>query len=284
MESFRVAAVQMNAMRGELELSLEIHERFARAAAGAGCRLALFPELGVTGHYGDEQVTEFAEEAESGKIWETMSSLARELGIFISYGLCEAAHGTFYNSQVLAGPEGMVGVQRKMHASKDEYFHFRMGREFGVFDLGFARAGTLVCFDSNFFEGWRVLALMGADVVLLPHASRSGWGKEIAEAEQKKSLQKTLDGLPGRYGRYAADNSVYAVFCNQAGYNGHSTHSGGAYVLGPGGGVVERSEPVTDALMITADLDADALEESRRRNAVMRCRRPEVYGEITRML
>ena len=284
MESFRVAAVQMNAMRGELKLSLEIHERFARAAAEAGCRLALFPELGVTGHYGDEQVTEFAEEAESGRIWETMSSLARELGIFISYGLCEAAHGTFYNSQVLAGPEGIVGVQRKMHASKDEYFHFRMGREFGVFDLGFARVGTLVCFDSNFFEGWRVLALMGADVILLPHASRSGWGKEIGEAEQKNSLKKTLDGLPGRYGRYCADNSVYAVFCNQAGYNGHSTHSGGAYVLGPGGGVVARSEPAIDELMITADIDADALEESRRRNAVMRCRRPEVYGEITRMI
>jgi len=284
MESFRVAAVQMNALRGDLGGALEIHDRFAREAAAAKCRLVVFPELGVTGHYGDDQVTEFAQEAHAGSIWEAMSSLAGELGIFISYGLCESAHATFYNSQVLVGPDGLVGVQRKMHASKDEYFHFRMGREFAVFDLGFARVGTLVCFDSNFFEGWRVLALGGADVILLPHASRSGWGKDIPEADQKKSLANTLDGLPGRYGRYCADNSVHAVFCNQAGYNGHSTHAGGAYVLGPGGEVLAKSEPEIDALMITADLDADALEESRRRNAIMRCRRPEVYGDITKMI
>ena len=283
-EDFRVAAVQMNAVKGDLEANLEAHDRLAREAAGGGCRMVLFPELGVTGHYGDEAVTEFAEEVARGRIFDRLSSLAAELGIVISYGICEKAHGTHYNTQVLVDVEGLVGVQRKIHASRDEYFHFRMGRSLEVLDLGFARVGTLVCFDSNFFELWRVLALKGADVVLLPHASRSGWGKEIPEAEQLESLRKTLDGLPGRYGRYAEDNSVYAVFANQAGYNGHSTHSGGAYVLGPRQSVLARTEPRIDELWVSADLAGDALEEARRKNAVMRCRRPEVYGEIARMI
>ena len=87
--------------------------------------------------------------------------------------------------------------------------------------------------------------------------------------------------MPGKKGAYAKDNAVFAVQCNQVGYNGHSTHSGGAYVVGPDGGIVVKADPSLDDLMITAELDADLLSEARRRNAIMRQRRPEMYGELT---
>jgi predicted amidohydrolase len=122
MERFRIAAVQMNALKGEFDHNLEIHRRFSREAAAAGCRMVLFPELSTTAHYGDESVLEFAEEAQRGRIFDEMHGLARELEIVISYGLCERAHGTFYNSQVLVAPSGFVGVQRKIYASHDECF------------------------------------------------------------------------------------------------------------------------------------------------------------------
>ena len=284
MESFKVAAVQMNCMKGDLDGALSVHEHFSRDAAEAGARLVLFPELGVTGHYGDAQVTEFAEEARKGRIFDAMSGLARELDIVISYGLCEKAAGTFYNSQVLVGPEGLVGVQRKVHASKDEYFHFRMGREYCVFDLGFCRVGTLICYDSAFFEAWRTLALMGADLLLLPHASRIGWGVQTPAAENERRLEEDLDGLPGKKGAYADDNSVYVVYANQAGYNGHSSHLGGAFVIAPDQSVPARSEATLKDQMITAELDPELLEAKRRKNSIMRNRRPEVYGELTRMI
>jgi predicted amidohydrolase len=285
MDRFKVGAVGMNALRGNLSHNLEVHRRFAREAAEDGCRVVVFPELSVTSHYGDEDVTSLAEEAMAGTIYETMRGLAKELGSVIGYGFCEKARGTFYNSYALMGPECLIGIQRKIHASQDEYFSFRMGRSLEVFDLGFCRVGIAICFDANFSEVWRVLALKGADVLLLPHASRTGWGEKTPKEKQVQDLKQMLDSLPGRYGVYAEDNIVFAAYANQVGYNGHSTHLGGAYVLGPDGKLLARSEPVLDDLWISAELDPMLQEEARNsRFSLLRTRRPEVYGELTRMV
>ena len=285
MEKFLVSAVQMNAFAGDLDHNLHVHQQISRAAAGAGCRLIMFPELSVTAHFGSEKVTELAEEASRGKIFEEMHAISRELGCVIGYGFCEKAHGAYYNSYALMGSTGLLGVQRKVHASQDEYLHFRMGRSFEIFDLGFCRVGILICFDANFFEAWRVLALKGAELVLLPHAGRSGWGEEVRPEEQLQILQNSLAKFPGRYGIYAEDNSIYAVFGNQIGFNGHSTHSGGACIIGPDGTLMAHSDLVTEDTWIKMELDPLVLQRERNsKYSLMRTRRPEVYGEITQMI
>jgi predicted amidohydrolase len=308
MQRFRLAAVQMNPLRDDLDHNLQTHVRIVQETAEAGCRLVVFPELSVTGHYGDEKVVQFGERAGEGRIFRTMHAEARKHNITIAYGLCEAAHGTYYNSYALVGPEGLIGVQRKMHASHDEYFSFRMGRSFEVFDLGFCRVGTLICYDSKFFEGWRVLALKEAEVILLPHAIRSGWGTEVPAEELVRKLRAALEGLPGYEGDYAREggqavevytrendqvtnsiyakaNAVFAAFGNQVGYNGHSTHLGGAHIVAPTGELLARSEPLLDDLWISAELDPQ-VQETMRRNpwCTLKTRRPEVYGELTRLI
>jgi predicted amidohydrolase len=285
LEKFKIGAVQMNALREDLDHNLAVHRRIAREAAQDGCRIVMFPELSVTAHYGYEDVTALAEEATQGTIHEALHTLARELGCVIGYGFCERAHGTFYNSYALMEPAGLIDVQRKVHASQDEYFSFRMGRELKIFDLGFCRAGVAICFDASFFEVWRVLALKGADVLLLPHASRTGWGEQIAEDKQREDLKRALDDLPGRYGVYAEDNVLFAAYGNQVGYNGHSTHLGGAYILGPDGKLLTELEPRLDDLWVSAELDPKVLESARNsKYSLLRTRRPEMYVELTRMI
>ena len=284
MEKFKAAAVQMNALKGDLEHNLDVHRRFARRAARDGCVLILFPELSTTAHYGDESVTEFAEEATGGPVYETMFGLARELDVTLSYGFCEIAHGTYYNSQALVGPAGLIGVQRKVHASWDEYFHFRMGRTLEVFDIGFCKVGTLICFDTAFFEAWRVLTLKGAEVLLLPHASRISRGKRVTRKKQLQGLKARNRQLPGKVGVFAADNCVFAVSCNQVDYNGHSTHGGGASIVGPDGKLIAKSKASLDDLWISAELNPKLLTKARNRSSVMRLRRPEMYGELTEMI
>ncbi|HUV38354.1 MAG TPA: carbon-nitrogen hydrolase family protein, partial [Planctomycetota bacterium] len=250
METFKVAAVQMNALVGDLEHNLEVHRRFTAEAAEAGCRLVLFPELGTTAHFGDVDALRSAEPATGGPVFSEMSRLAKQHDLVISYGFCEAAHGTYYNTQSLVGPDGFIGAQRKVHASWDEYFYFRMGQTLEVFDLGFAKVGTLICFDTSFFEAWRVLTLKGAEVLLLPHAARIARGEEVPPG-------KILDGMKSdrrsekRETVYAQDNAVFAVHANQVGYNGHSTHGGGAHVIGPDGSVIAKADASLDDLMIT---------------------------------
>jgi N-carbamoylputrescine amidase len=142
-----------------------------------------------------------------------------------------------------------------------------------------------ICFDASFFEVWRVLALKGADVLLLPHASRTGWGEQITEDRQREDLQRAADDLPGRYGVYAEDNILFAAYGNQVGYNGHSTHLGGAYILGPDGKLLTELEPGLDDLWVSATLDPEVLERARNsRYSLLRMRRPEMYDELTRMI
>lgn len=285
MNRFRVAAVQMNALKDDLDHNLDVHATFIRKAAAKGCRLVLFPELSVTAHYGSEEVVQFAEEAGRGRIWDVIAGQAKEHQIVVSYGFCELAHGTHYNSQALVGPRGLVGIQRKVHASKDEYFSFRMGRSLDVFSTGFCRVGTLICYDSFFSEAWRVLTLKGAEIILAPHASRSGWGKKVPKARQVKALKSCLSELPGDNGTYAKRNGVFAVFANQVDYNGHSTHAGGAYVIDPSGKILTKSRAMLDDQMITAEIDPKELSRARRSaHYVLKTRRPEIYKEITRMI
>ena len=285
MKHFKIASVQMNALMDDFDHNLDTHVRFIAKAARAGCQLIMFPELSVTAHYGHEKVVQFAEEAGRGRIFETLVGEAKKHSLVISYGLCELAHGTHYNSQALVDPNGLIGVQRKVHASGDEYFCFRMGRSFEVFDLGFCKVGTLICYDCAFGEAWRVLALKGAEVILLPHAGRSGAGKRITRPRQIEGLRQTLKALPGDNGVHCKSNGVFAVFGNQVDFNGHSTHGGGAYVLDALGQVVKTSRASLDDLMIVADLDPDIANRARRRNNFnLKKRRPEVYGEVTKMI
>jgi predicted amidohydrolase len=105
----------------------------------------------------------------------------------------------------------------------------------------------------------------------------------MSDRKLLSGLKKTYKELPGRNGFCAQDNALFAVFANQVGYNGHSTHSGGAYVLSPRPEVLAKAQPVNEDLWISAELDPDVLDASRGR-ATLRNRRPEVYGEITRMI
>jgi predicted amidohydrolase len=226
MTKIKVAAVQKNALMRNMGHNLDVHRHFTGRAVKAGSDLLMFPELSTTSHYGDPEATQFAEPTGNGPVFDAVSSLANKHSIVIGYGFCEIARSTYYSSFALVGARGLVGIQCKTHSSMDEYLYFRTGRSLQVSDLGFCRAGVLVCYDADFFEAWRVLALMGAEVVLLPHSARIGCGKRIPKTKQLESLRKVYRRLPGKRGHYAADNCVFAVYANQVEYNGHSTHGG----------------------------------------------------------
>jgi predicted amidohydrolase len=291
----KVAATQLDVRTTDVEHNLEAHLRLIAETAEAGCDLVVFPELGVTGNNGSPEVTRSAE-PHGGRIFRAIHDRARECAIVVSYGFCERFRGTHYNTSALVGPGGLIGLQRKVHASYDEFFRFRQAYEWGVYDLGFCTVGTAICHDSDFFESWRVLALKGAEVVLLPHANRTmpapdgtlafdGRGREAPQEEVLASQRELLEPRPHPprlHDVLARDNGVYAVFSDQVGFDGHSTHVGGAYVLAPDGELMARSDPGCETGWVCADLDP-ALLERVRENPVfpLRKRRPETYAELT---
>lgn len=292
-----VAATQLDVRALDIAANLQLHLALIAEAAAAECDLIVFPELSVTGHNASPDVIRSAEPAD-GPIFREIHEQAMRCDIAVGYGFAELHRGTHYNSYAIVGPDGLIGLQRKVHASYDEFLRFRQAYEWNVFDLGFCRVGVAICHDSDFFETWRILALKGAELVLLPHANRiifsadgktifDGSGREVPADEVVSCLRAELEtGWGLRFHTVQArDNGVFAVFSDQVGFDGHSTHVGGAYILAADGATLARSDPTLNSSWIRAEIDPASLANIRAiPSFALRKRRPETYGELTARL
>ena len=153
-----------------------------------------------------------------------------------------------------------------------------------VFDVGLCQVGTVICFDGLFPETARILAVQGAEVLLMPHAARFGaWPEDEGGRQTAVRRQKENWALWGRARAY--DNGCYAAFVNQAGPAGPDTkHAGGTVIYGPRGELLAESQTETiEDEMVLCTLTAEALEQARgRRCFPLTVRRPELYGALTR--
>ncbi len=283
MKDIVVAAVQMNGLLGETSSNLKAVSGWTRRAAKSKADLILFPELVITGHWCSQDSWKASQEVPSGWAVMEIERLARKHKLHISVGIGERDAGVQYNTQILAGPSGYVGKQRKLHMSSDEYFYYRGGSEMPVLDAGKCRIGTVICYDNLFPEVPRILALKGAEVILSPHAAR--FAKKWKKKGQRKIVSKQKSFYRKVYASRAIDNGVYYVITNQAGPAGEETnHAGGIMIFDPQGDVVAESETkIIEDEMVVATLDASKFEERRSGRCFnLITRRPELYGEISR--
>jgi len=216
MQDIRVGVIQMNALLGEVDQNLTAHVDWTRKAAAKGAALICFPELSVTGHYCAGEVWTHSEPVPEGPSTQALILLAAELGVTISFGVAERDAGIAYNTQVIVGPSGYLGRQRKLHMSGDEYFHFRAGTQMPVIDIGACKLAIGICYDNLFPEVSRIAAIRGAEVYLMPHAARFGQWPEDRQA--RAAAVKRCKSIWARvYAARAYDNGMYVVLCNQAG-------------------------------------------------------------------
>jgi predicted amidohydrolase len=292
MRTTRVAAVSINGFLGEPERVLRAVDGWCAQAAAEKIELVLFPELVVHGHC-TPNTWELAEQVPTGPTVEKLLDIARRHGLVLSAGLSEKERDIVYNTQVLVGPHGYIGKQRKLHLSRDETFYYKGGREIAVFDLGFCRAGICICYDNQFPEISRVLALRGAEMILMPHAGRFKLWDDTPES-QAAARRYSHDFLK-KYALRARENACFAVLADQAGRAGHVDlwpadsenqphHAGAALIWGPDGELLAstQEEQIRDE-MIVATLEASLLARERAlANYMLRTRRPELFGELVR--
>src|SRR6201987_4492721 len=182
MQTIRVAAVSMNGFLGQPERVLNNIARWCEQAAAQRAELVLFPELVIHGHC-TPNTWELAEPVPDGPSLRRLEEIAARVGLVICAGLSEKERDIVFNTQVLVGPDGYLGKQRKLHLSRDEVFYYKGGRELPVFDVGPCKLGIVICYDNQFPEAARVLALRGADVLLMPHAARFKTWDDTPESE-----------------------------------------------------------------------------------------------------
>ena len=199
-------------------------------AAKMGNEMIVFPELALSGYECDPDFTMHQQAAEPipGLATEEMAKLAAEQDVYIIFGLPERDRENSkarYISSVVVGPEGILGVYRKIHLSAPPLFReslcFTPGSELPVFETRYGTIGIQICYDFWIFpELTRILVLKGADLIINITASPSGPGKPYY--------------LTTMTAARAAENGVYVASANLVGeelkscFFGHSTIAGPA--------------------------------------------------------
>jgi N-carbamoylputrescine amidase len=201
-----------------------------------------------------------------------LAHMARESNLVILVGLIEVSEGAPpHISQLIVGPEGRIGLYRKTHLSPMERGMYQPGDHIGVFAHGNRTFGVQLCYEAHFPEISTILAVMGAHILFMPHASPRG-----NPAEKMKSWMRHLEAR-------AFDNGVFVVACNQVGKSSQGlSFPGVAVILGPDGRVLAQYGGEEEKVL-TADLKGKALDGVRhhRMKYFIPHRRPDLYRRLT---
>jgi predicted amidohydrolase len=292
MRTTRVAAVSINGYLGEPDRVLQAIDAWCVQAADAKADLVLFPELVIHGHC-TPNTWELAEPVPDGPSVVKLVEISRRHQLVLCVGLSEKERDIVYNTQVLVGPQGYIGKQRKLHLSRDETFLYKGGREIPVFDIGPCKVGMVICYDNQFPEISRVLALRGAEVILMPHAGRFKLWDDTPESQA--TARRYSHNFLKKYALRARENACFAVLTDQVGRAGYVDHwprdsenqphhAGAALIWGPDGELLASTqEECIREEMIVATLDAALMAQERSlANYMLRTRRPELFGELVR--
>lgn len=271
MDNLKVAAVGMHSAPGEINENLRRIRLFTIQAAEQGAEIVCFPELSVTGYTLSPSEAN-APEYDSDRVIDHLVRIAQEAATILIAGLIEkSAQGGFYISQAIAGPNGVIGIYRKSHLSPPEQSNYRAGQKIDVYSGERTLFGVQLCYEAHFPEISRVMALMGMEVLFVPHASPKG--------SPEGKLESWLRHLPGR----AFDNAIFVVACNQVGKTAAGlSFPGCALVLGPDGRLIAKHAGQGEKILF-ADLKSSRLEEVRnhRMKYFVPHRRPELYGKVS---
>ncbi|MGF6928979.1 putative amidohydrolase [Chitinophaga sp. W2I13] len=299
MNDLKIATAQFENRSNDKAYNLGVIRELSRQAAADGADAVAFHECSVTGYtfarsLSREQMLELAEIIPDGPSIKVLQDIAAENNIAVLAGLFEKdADDNLFKAYVCVDKNGLVAKYRKLHPFINP--HLQPGNEYVIFDLKGWKCSILICYDNNITENVRATALLGAEIIFMPHvtmctpSTRPGAGFVDPALWEKRredptSLRLEFDGMKGRswlmkwLPARAYDNAVYAVFSNPIGMDDDQLKNGCSMIIDPFGDVIAECRKL-DNDVVTATLTRNKLTEAggyRYRLA----RRPDLYGEV----
>ncbi|MCH9053445.1 MAG: acyltransferase [Proteobacteria bacterium] len=284
MGTIRVGLIQM-ALKAETSESpsairqkmIEAHLPFIEQAGADGVQVLCFQELFTQPYFPPSQDGKWysaVERVPDGLTVRLMQEHAKKHAMVIVVPVFEEEMtGVYYNTAAIIDADGKyLGKYRKTHlpqvAGFYEKFFFKPGNSgWPVFDTAYFKLGVYICYDRHFPEGWRALALNGAEYIVNPSATVAGLSRYLWELEQPAS---------------AVANGVFIGAINRVGEEAPwniGRFYGSSYVVNPRGEIVVQAGEGQDQL-ISADINLEEVREIRNLWQFYRDRRPETYGEL----
>lgn len=235
-------------------------------AAQAGADLMVTPEMCLGGYaIGPTRIQTHA--AQADRICTAVSALAAQHGIALVVGLTTPAEPRPHNTCIAFDATGAeVARYHKTHLFADlDRSQFSAGAALSdVFMLCGWRVGLAICYDIEFPELARALAVKGAEIIVTPTANMVPYD----------TVSTRL--VPAR----AQENAIHIAYCNFVGPEADLVYNGLSCVCGPDGMDLARGDTDTPD-MLFATLDPDAIATTRRDLTYLADRRPDLYGDIT---
>ena len=271
MNKFTVAVLQLDS-QDDVQKNLDTVVSFIEEAAARGAKLITMPEsmnyvgLDNAGH---------AEEIPGGPTFQLMSEQAKKYGVWLHCGSIyeKNPHDPWpFNSTMVIDPRGNLAAKyHKIHPFdvvipngpvNRESERICPGDEIVTVDTGeVGHLGLSICYDMRFAEMYRIMALEGAQILLMPADFTMPTGKDHWE-----TILRTR----------AIENGCYVVAPAQYGVKPKFQAYANSLVVDPWGNVIARAS--NHPQVITAEIDLDYLQQVRRQIFTLENRRPDVYS------
>ncbi len=175
MISFSVSAVQICVTPMAVDDNTEkVISWYRKVRHQSHADLIVFPETVTTGFNPGDRAGDLWDLVDTipGRLTERIEAEVRKGGGYVVFPTYERGPrpDVLYNSAVLIGSEGIVGVYRKTHPFPGEKRWVTPGQEVQVFETSLGRIGMIICYDGDFPELSRLLKLKGAEIIVRPSA------------------------------------------------------------------------------------------------------------------
>lgn len=251
----RIAVLQMKAATGDVAANLAHIEAAAVQAAGGGARIMVAPELATTGYGAGPLITDLAEPRDGRQVRQ-LTAISLKHGLAVVAGFAEREGTVVFNSLAFVdgGSEPVIYRKRQLYGAYERAMFSPGPPKSALCAVDGLTFGLLICYDVEFPEHVRNLAMTDADAVLVPTA--------LPENPYANFIATSV--VPVR----AFENQIFIAYANHVGRDDFFTYAGRSCIVGPDGSALAAAGANEDAV-IFADIDPDVFACSRDTNTYL---------------
>jgi len=251
MKEFVAACVQIAITPNDVQANVSKGVRWLKKAMSENeAELVVFPETVTTGYetgLDAEDLWDLVDEA-PGLITQGIQEAADELGVYVVWPSYRrgSVRGEVYNSSILIGPDGeIIGIYDKTHPApwerRDHGGWALVGDRADVYETELGTLGMIICYDGDFPELSRILAVKGAEMII-----------------RVSALQRSFDIWHMTNAARAYDNHVYVIASNLVGRDAKDNYGfGHSMIVNPIAWRLAQARGTEE--IIAARLDPDPL-------------------------
>lgn len=236
--TYRIAIVQFDTIPEKNAHNVKQIERLSKEAAAKGAEIIMFHESSVTDLVSD--VEKYSEYVPEGLSCKKIEALAKELKVYIAFGISEKTKDKFYYiTHVFMGPKGFIYKYRKTwiwrslddKGYRNEWARYDVGDGPEIFNLAGLRVTCFICADGDAPRCIERAKLLKPDIVFYPsnHGGQSYYPQ---------------------YTPKAAQINAPMLIANRVGKSWHADCKGGCAVISSSGTILAKTATDKEEILI----------------------------------